>query len=398
MKIAVLGGDGFCGWPASLHLSDLGHEVVIVDNLSRRRIDEELGADSLTPIAPIDERLAAWREVSGNEIGFENIDVAQDYDALLALLQRFQPDTVIHFAEQRAAPYSMKSPAHKRYTVDNNVNATHNLLAAIVESGQDIHVVHLGTMGVYGYGTAGMKIPEGYLDVQVDAGEYGTVAQQILYPTNPGSIYHMTKVLDQHLFAYYAKNDELRITDLHQGIIWGTNTPQTLRDERLVNRFDYDGDYGTVLNRFLMQAAIGYPLTVHGTGGQTRAFIHIRDMARCIQLAVENPPARGERVKIFNQMTETHRVRDLAELIGRLTGAQVQMVPNPRNESAENELHVVNDAFLDLGLEPTKLEEGLLVEVEEVAKKYADRADRSKIPARSLWTARQSEGVPQGQK
>lgn len=369
-----------------------------MDNLSRRRIDEELGADSLTPIAPIDERLAAWREVSGKEIGFENIDVAQDYDALLTLLQRFQPDTVIHFAEQRAAPYSMKSPAHKRYTVDNNVNATHNLLAAIVESGQDIHVVHLGTMGVYGYGTAGMKIPEGYLDVQVDAGEYGTVAQQILYPTNPGSIYHMTKVLDQHLFAYYAKNDELRITDLHQGIIWGTNTPQTLRDERLVNRFDYDGDYGTVLNRFLMQAAIGYPLTVHGTGGQTRAFIHIRDMARCIQLAVENPPARGERVKIFNQMTETHRVRDLAELIGRLTGAQVQMVPNPRNESAENELHVVNDAFLDLGLEPTKLEEGLLVEVEEVAKKYADRADRSKIPARSLWTARQSEGVPQGQK
>nr|WP_246233742.1 NAD-dependent epimerase/dehydratase family protein [Corynebacterium mucifaciens] len=393
-----MGGDGFCGWPASLHLSDLGHEVVIVDNLSRRRIDEELGADSLTPIAPIDERLAAWREVSGKEIGFENIDVAQDYDALLALLQRFQPDTVIHFAEQRAAPYSMKSPAHKRYTVDNNVNATHNLLAAIVESGQDIHVVHLGTMGVYGYGTAGMKIPEGYLDVQVDAGEYGTVEQQILYPTNPGSIYHMTKVLDQHLFAYYAKNDELRITDLHQGIIWGTNTPQTLRDERLVNRFDYDGDYGTVLNRFLMQAAIGYPLTVHGTGGQTRAFIHIRDMARCIQLAVENPPARGERVKIFNQMTETHRVRDLAELIGRITGAQVQMVPNPRNESAENELHVVNDAFLDLGLEPTKLEEGLLVEVEEVAKKYADRADRSKIPARSLWTAQQSEGVPQGQK
>ena len=397
MKIAVLGGDGFCGWPASLHLSDLGHEVAIVDNCSRRRIDDELGAASLTPIASVDERLEAWREVSGKEIAFHNINVAKDYDDLVAFLRELQPDAVIHFAEQRAAPYSMKSPRNKRYTVDNNVNATHNLLAAIVETGQDIHVVHLGTMGVYGYGTAGMKIPEGYLDVKVDVD--GTeVEQQILYPSNPGSIYHMTKVLDQHLFAYYAKNDELRITDLHQGIIWGTHTPQTLRDERLINRFDYDGDYGTVLNRFLMQAAIGYPLTVHGTGGQTRAFIHIRDMVKCVQLALENPPARGERVKIFNQMTETHRVRDLAELVGRIAGAEVQMVPNPRKESAENELHVVNDAFLDLGLEPTKLEEGLLVEVEDVAKKYADRVDRTKIPARSLWTAAQSEGVPAGEK
>ena len=365
-----------------------------MDNLSRRRIDKELDAESLTPIATIDERLAAWHEVSGKTIGFENIDVAQDYDALLAFLKDFQPDTVIHFAEQRAAPYSMKSPRNKRYTVDNNVNATHNLLTAIVESGQDIHVVHLGTMGVYGYGTAGMKIPEGYLDIQVDAGENGIVEQQILYPTNPGSIYHMTKVLDQHLFAYYAKNDELRITDLHQGIIWGTHTPQTIRDERLVNRFDYDGDYGTVLNRFLMQAAIGYPLTVHGTGGQTRAFIHVQDMVRCVELALENSPAPGERVKILNQMTETHRVRDLAELIARISGAAVEMVPNPRQESAENELHVTNDTFLELGLQPTTLSEGLLHEVEETAKRYAHRADLSKIPARSLWNRRTRAGVP----
>ena len=366
-----------------------------MDNLSRRRIDKELGANSLTPIAPIDERLAAWREVSGKEIGFENIDVAQDYDALLALLRRFQPDTVIHFAEQRAAPYSMKNSRTKRYTVDNNVNATHNLLVAIVESGLDVHVVHLGTMGVYGYGTAGMQIPEGYLDIKVDAGNNQVVEQQILYPTNPGSVYHMTKVLDQNMFAYYAKNDELRITDLHQGIIWGTYTPQTERDERLINRFDYDGDYGTVLNRFLMQAAVGYPLTVHGTGGQTRAFIHIRDMVKCVQLAVENPPARGERVKIFNQMTETHRVRDLAQLVSTISGADVQMVPNPRKESAENDLHVANDTFIGLGLEPTFLAEGLLQEVEDVARKYADRVDYSKIPARSLWTSAQSAGVPQ---
>lgn len=397
MKIAVLGGDGFCGWPASLHLSDIGHDVTIVDNLSRRRIDEELGAESLTPIATIEERLAAWQEVSGKTIDFRNIDVARDYDGLLAFIEDFQPDAVIHFAEQRAAPYSMKNSMTKRYTVDNNVNATHNLLVAVVESGLNIHIVHLGTMGVYGYGTAGMKVPEGYLDIKVDTGEE-LIDQQILYPTNPGSVYHMTKVLDQNLFAYYAKNDELRITDLHQGIIWGTHTPQTERDERLINRFDYDGDYGTVLNRFLMQAAIGYPLTVHGTGGQTRAFIHIRDMVKCIQLALENPPAKGDRVKIFNQMTETHRVRDLAELVATISGTDFALVPNPRKEADENELFVTNDTFLSLGLQPTKLAEGLLQEVEDVAKKYAHRVDRTKIPARSLWTRNQSEGVPESER
>ena len=395
MKVAILGGDGFCGWPASLYLSDKGHDVIIIDNLSRRAIDEELGADSLTPITDIQTRISAWQEVSGETIGFENIDVAQDYDGLLNFINTERPDAIVHFAEQRAAPYSMKNSRNKRYTVDNNINATHNLLAAIVESGQDIHVAHLGTMGVYGYGTAGMKIPEGYLDIQVNLPEGGHVDQSILYPSNPGSIYHMTKVLDQHLFAYYAKNDELRITDLHQGIIWGTHTEQTIKDERLINRFDYDGDYGTVLNRFLIQAGVGYPMTVHGTGGQTRAFIHIRDMVRCIELALENPPAKGDRVKIINQMTETHRVRDLAELIAEISDAEVAYVPNPRKESAENDLHVHNETFLKLGLKPTTLSEGLLQEVEEVARKYSDRVDRSKIPAQSLWTSAQQAGVPE---
>jgi UDP-sulfoquinovose synthase len=394
MKVFILGGDGFCGWPTSLHLSNLGHEIHILDNLSRRNIDNELEAESLTPIRPMSERIQAWREVSGNEVRFHRVDVAQDYAGLLALVQRERPDAIVHFAEQRAAPYSMKSSAHKRYTVDNNVNATHNVLAAIVESGQDIHLAHLGTMGVYGYGTAGMKIPEGYLDIQVRTDDGGTVDQQILYPTNPGSVYHMTKTLDQLLFAYYAKNDRLRITDLHQGIVWGTTTPETNLDERLVNRFDYDGDYGTVLNRFLMQAAVGYPLTVHGTGGQTRAFIHIRDTVRCVQLALENPPDRGDKVHILNQMTETHRVRDLAHLVADLAGAQVANVPNPRKEDAENELHVRNETFLDLGLEPTTLQAGLLEEVTTIARKYAHRADTSRIPCTSTWTAEQKPGDP----
>jgi UDP-sulfoquinovose synthase len=246
--------------------------------------------------------------------------------------------------------------------------------------------VHLGTMGVYGYSTVGATIPKSYLPVGIDTMAGETVKQEILYPANPGSIYHMTKCLDQLLFQFYAKNDGVRITDLHQGIVWGTHTDQTRRHVQLVNRFDYDGDYGTVLNRFLIQAAIGYPLTVHGTGGQTRAFIHIQDSVRCIEIALQNSPKRGERVKIFNQMTETHRVRDLAELVAKIAGAKVAYLPNPRKEAAENELVVQNEQFMALGLDPIRLAEGLLSEVVDVAKKFAYRVDRSRIPAVSAWT------------
>ncbi len=387
MRVLVLGGDGFCGWPTALYLSDRGHDITIVDNLSRRKIDIELEVESLTPIRPIGERRRAWREVSGRDIDFVNLDLATDYDRLAALLTERRPDAIVHFAEQRAAPYSMRSTPAKRYTVDNTVLATHNVLTALVATGVDAALVHLGTMGVYGYGWSGTApIPEGYLTVKVPTPD-GELEREILHPANPGSVYHLTKTLDQLMFAFYASNDQLRITDLHQGIVWGTQTDQTSRDERLINRFDYDGDYGTVLNRFLMQAAIGHPLTVHGTGGQTRAFINIRDTVRCIEIALANPPEAGTRVRVLNQITETHRVLDLAKMVGDAMGADIAYLPNPRREADQNELSARNDQFLALGLQPTTLSEGLLAECRDVAARYRYRVDPTKIVSRSVWRA-----------
>ncbi len=387
MRIIIMGGDGFCGWPTALYLSASGHDVTIVDNLSRRDIDAQLGVQSLTPIASMEQRIAAWHDVTGHTILFVPLDLAREPERLATLLQNTRPDAVVHFAEQRAAPYSMRGPAEKRYTVDNNIGGTHNLLVALTHYAPDTHLVHLGTMGVYGYSGNGFSIPEGYLDVTVHDDAGTPHSRDILFPTRPGSVYHMTKSLDQILFQFYAQNDQLKITDLHQGIVWGTQTRDTMRDPRLINRFDYDGEYGTVLNRFVVEGALGHPLTVHGTGGQTRAFINIQDTVRCIKLAIETPPERGERVKILNQVAQTQTVADLAHLVAARMGADIAYVPNPRAEAAENELSVSNATFRALGLDPIMLDSALLQETIDLCRAHKGRVDLVHIPARSAWNA-----------
>ncbi len=384
-KVLILGGDGFCGWPTALHLSQHGHDVSIIDNLSRRKIDIDLGIDSLTPIASMETRLAAWQEISNKRINFAQLDIARHYEGLLRHIEKMRPDVIVHFAEQRAAPYSMRNGSCKRYTVDNNLRATHNVLCAIVESGLDIHLIHLGSMGVYGYESVNIPIPEGYLPISITAPNGECVERTIPYPPAPGSIYHMTKCQDALFFYYYNKNDNVRITDLHQGIVWGTATKETKLDERLVNRFDYDGDYGTVLNRFLVQSVLEHPLTVHGAGGQSRAFIHLQNTGECIRLGLENPPQIGVAVRIFNQGTEVHEVLSLAKLVAKHTGATIKHYRDPRQESEINTLKVHNNGLQKLGLEPILLQDELTHEIRSTVEKYKHRCNLDKIICTSLW-------------
>lgn len=364
--VLILGGDGFCGWPVALSLSANGYDVTIVDNLSRRRIDEELGTAPLIPIGSPAGRLNTWHSVTNKKIAFHEIDIAQDYDRFRDLLAEVRPGAVVHLAEQRSAPYSTLSPAARHYTVTNNLTATHAVLIALTELGLDSHMVHLGSIGVFGYTTADMELPEGYVPATLRGTDGREVEMEILYPGKPVSVYHMTKAQDQLLFEHYARTEGIRITDLNQGVVWGHATAETDMHPGLATRYDTDAVYGTVVNRFLKQAATGQPLSVYGSGGQTRGFIHLRDVTHCIRLALQDPPARGDRFQMFNQMTESVSIKDLAAHVAAVTGAEVENRPNPRKEPESNEFQVKAIGLQNLGLEPTLFKDQLSHEAQAV--------------------------------
>ena len=381
MKILVLGGDGYCGWPTSLHLSDAGHEVVIVDNCVRRQIDHELKVQSLTPIADPKQRVWAWQEVSGQTIETEFGDLL-DWEFLSGVVRRHRPEAVVHFAEQRSAPYSMIDRRHAIYTQYNNVIGTLNVLFALQEFAPECHLVKLGTMGEYG--TPNIDIEEGFIEI-----EHNGRRDRLPYPKQPNSFYHLSKVHDSHNIHLTCKIWGLRATDLNQGVVYGTVTSQTERDPRLINRFDYEEVFGTVLNRFCVEAAVGHPLTVYGKGGQTRGFLDIRDTVRCVELAILNPPEQGE-FRVFNQFTEEFSVGQLAEMVVDAAGklgieGRIEHVPNPRVELEEHYYNAKCTKLLDLGLEPHYLSDSLLDSLLNIALEHRERVDQEAIMPRVGW-------------
>jgi UDP-sulfoquinovose synthase len=381
MRICVLGGDGYCGWATALYLSKKGHEVSIVDNFLRRQWDYELGVQTLTPIQPLAQRLTAWQELSGRSIEQFTGDVT-DYDFLASTIETFQPDAVVHFAEQRAAPYSMIDRKHAVFTQVNNVVGTLNLLFAIREIAPDCHLVKLGTMGEYG--TPNIDIEEGYIKI-----EHNGRSDVLPFPKQPGSFYHLSKVHDSHNIAFTCKIWGLRATDLNQGVVYGTVTDECSRDEALINRFDYDDVFGTVLNRFCAQAAVGHPLTVYGKGSQTRGFLDIRDTVRCIEIACLNPANPGE-FRVFNQFTEQFSVLELAHMVqaaGRQLGMRVEIdhLDSPRVEAQDHYYNAKHSKLIDLGLQPHYLSDALLDSLINIAVRYQDRVDPSQFLPQVKW-------------
>ncbi|HEY1489107.1 MAG TPA: NAD-dependent epimerase/dehydratase family protein [Micromonosporaceae bacterium] len=378
MRILVLGGDGYLGWPTALHLSEVGHEVGVVDNFVRRQYDVELGVDSLVPIESLETRLATWTEVSGRTIDSYVGDLC-DADFTYRVIREFAPDAVVHFAEQRAAPYSMIDRAHAVYTQTNNVVGNLNLLYAIAEIDPEIHLVKLGTMGEYG--TPNIDIEEGWLTIT-----HNGRTDRMLYPKKPGSFYHLSKVHDSHNIEFACRVWGLRATDLNQGVVYGQQTDETARDDRLATRFDYDAVFGTVLNRFVILAALGRPLTVYGDGSQTRGLIDIRDTVECIRIACENPAGRGE-FRVFNQMTETMSVLDIAKLVADLhpLGVEIDHLTNPRVEQEQHYYRVTHSGLVDLGLDPHLLSDTLLTSLYAIADRWKHRVDVDAMQPKVTW-------------
>jgi UDP-sulfoquinovose synthase len=377
----VIGGDGYCGWPSALHLATIGHDVAIVDNLIRRRWDRELGISTLTPIRTIEERLAAWHRRGGATVDFVNCDVT-DYPALRELFARLRPDSIVHFAQQRSAPFSMIDRDRAAETLVNNTVGNLNVLWAMHEVAPDAHLVKLGTMGEYG--TPNIEIEEGFIRI-----EHKGRSDTLPFPKQPNSFYHLTKVADSDQIFFACKSWKLRATDLNQGVVYGLETDETPVDSPLVNRFDYDGVFGTVLNRFCVEAALGRPLTVYGKGGQTRAFLNIRDTVRCVALAVSSPAERGE-FRVFNQFTEIFSVLELAERVRRVGATMgydvaLEHVENPRTEREAHYYSSVNEHLLDLGLLPHLLDDPTVESLIAAAAENRARIDPATIAATVRW-------------
>ncbi|MFQ3585928.1 MAG: NAD-dependent epimerase/dehydratase family protein [Cyanobacteriota bacterium] len=381
MKVLIIGGDGYCGWATALHLSSKGYEVAILDSYVRRLWDLQLGISTLTPIAQLEQRVDRWKGLSGKDIPIFVCDITQ-YEALISSLRRFPPDAIVHFGEQRSAPYSMISRDHAVMTQVNNVVGTLNLLYAIKEEFPDCHLVKLGTMGEYG--TPNIDIEEGYITI-----EHNGRKDTLPYPKQPGSMYHLSKVHDSHNIHFACRVWGLRATDLNQGVVYGVLTDETGMDEVLINRLDYDGVFGTALNRFCIQAAVGHPLTVYGKGGQTRGFLDIRDTVRCVELAIAHPAEPGQ-FRVLNQFTEQFSVEQLALLVQKAAAAmglkvEVNYLENPRVELEEHYFNAKNTKLLDLGLQPHYLSDSLLDSLLNFALKYKDRVDVKQILPRVKW-------------
>jgi UDP-sulfoquinovose synthase len=387
MQILVLGGDGYLGWPTALHLSAAGHDVGVADNFARRGYDEELGVESLVPIATLEERVTAWTEISGRTIKTYVGDLC-DADFVHKMVADFRPDTIVHYGEQRAAPYSMIDQAHAVYTQTNNVVGNLNVMYAIADIDRDIHLVKLGTMGEYG--TPNIDIEEGWITV-----EHNGRSDRVLYPKRPGSFYHLSKVHDSHNIEFGCRIWGLRATDLNQGVVYGADTDHTKLDQRLATRFDYDGVFGTVLNRMVIQAVLGHPLTVYGNGTQTRGLINIVDTVECIRLASENPAERGE-FRVFNQFTEQLSVREIADTIkAEYPGeCSIEQIDNPRVEAENHYYNAKHTALVDLGLKPTLLSMTLIDHLFDVVERHRDRVDLAAILPTVRWRDTASELPP----